>query len=950
MLRLRVPRGLPRLFRAPVFADEEQTQRARTLHRVAWTMIGVASVFLPLLILENPASLVRRSQSLLVVVTVGVGFLELNRRGRTRLGSWLTVAVLLAIVAYQAFPAGGIRAPGIVGFLIIALLAGVLLGPRAGIATALASSAIGLAFVVMERQGLLPPEEQTFSPLAVWMYNSMWLCLAIALQHLVASTLDSALRRREAELRERVHVQQRLRLALDAGAIGVWEHDPETSRITADTRFLELHGIAPTPDRSIAYETWSARVHPEDLPRAEDVLGQLKHGARQVPVEFRIVRTDGSVRNVEGAATAVTDESGRTIRIVGVNADVTDRKHAEMERGRLVRDLTERVKELRLLHAAAHLLRHDRPADGALFQDLVDMIPAAWQFPELCAARIRYRQTEVTSAGFCDSRWCQSTRFTTSDGAGVIDVVYRDDPGQGGVDAFLPEEQNLLDSLAEMLVVHVELRKHQEGLEGLVAMRTHELMIAKQEADRANRAKSDFLAKMSHEIRTPMNAVLGYAQLLERDRSLSEDQHNKIAVILASGDHLLAVINNVLAMSKIEAGGISLTPQAFTLPGLLQEVRLMFTGLASARGSAIVIEETPDLPLAVHGDVAKIRQVLINLLSNAMKFTKHGRIHVRAAAAALAQGGHRISIDVEDTGTGIEPDQLDRIFTAFEQSSLGARAGGTGLGLSISRAFARSMGGDVSVRSQLGIGSTFTFTFEVGDVAAGEAVSSGACAVPVGLETDQTPRRVLIADDETHHRELLDELLTKIGFVTRVVSSGEAAITVHDTWRPDLVLMDLRMPGIGGREAIRRLRAGGAKTPIVVVTASALGETMRDIQDDGANDVVLKPYRQADLLQRIGEWLQVRYVYGREPDTGPSRRVDPGMEAAALALLLRDVPGPLVAELQSAVREARLARIELLAAQVAVHSAEGAEQIRTLARDFRYDSLATALGATRSVE
>jgi DNA-binding response OmpR family regulator len=162
--------------------------------------------------------------------------------------------------------------------------------------------------------------------------------------------------------------------------------------------------------------------------------------------------------------------------------------------------------------------------------------------------------------------------------------------------------------------------------------------------------------------------------------------------------------------------------------------------------------------------------------------------------------------------------------------------------------------------------------------------------------------------------------------------------------------MDLRMPGIGGREAIRRLRSGGASTPIVVVTASALGETMRGIQDDGANDVVMKPYRQADLLQRIGEWLQVRYVYEREPDPGPSRSIDAGMEAAALAGLLREVPSPLVEQLESAVREARVARIELLASQVAAHSTAGAEQIRALARDFRYDSLASALGATRSRE
>jgi signal transduction histidine kinase/CheY-like chemotaxis protein len=653
------------------------------------------------------------------------------------------------------------------------------------------------------------------------------------------------------------------------------------------------------------------------------------------------LREDGTVRHVESAGAVVLDERGRAIRVVGINRDVTARKEAEKEHALLVHNLGERVKELRLLHAAARLLQRDRPSDHVLFQELVDRIPPAWQFPECCEARIAFRDIAVSTAGFRESRWVQSKSFVTTEGVGVIEVAYLTEQAEAAEGPFLAEERALLDSLAELLVGYVELRKHQVRLEELVAMRTQELRVAKEEAERANRAKSTFLATMSHEIRTPMNAILGYAQLLKRDRSLDASQQDKIAVILSSGDHLLSLINNILEISKIEAGRTTLVAEPFHLPALLESVHQMFIGLSRARGIELVFESGDALPLTVEGDAGRIRQVLINLLSNAVKFTERGRIRVQAITESVPPRGYLVTITVEDSGVGVESSDLDRIFGAFEQSDVGARTGGTGLGLAVGREFARLMGGDLTASSKVGEGSVFTFSFQVAASAA--AIDSRGAALPVFLRAKQERPKVLVTDDEADNRRLLQELLTRIGFQVRVAASGEEAIETHGAWNPDLILMDVRMPGIGGIEAIKRLRAAGAKTIMVVFTASWFDGVREEALQAGADEVLLKPYREADLLGRIGELLGVQYIHEEDVAPAPSTKTAEVMRVAALAVLLKGVPEPLVSELHGAVIAARAQRIEQLAAKIGEHSLDAAVQIRDLAREFRYEGLAAAL-------
>ena len=482
--------------------------------------------------------------------------------------------------------------------------------------------------------------------------------------------------------------------------------------------------------------------------------------------------------------------------------------------------------------------------------------------------------------------------------------------------------------LKEVVTVFADITKHRLA---------ESMRVAKETADASNRAKSLFLANMSHEIRTPMNAILGFSQLMLRDPALAPAHRQYMETINRSGEHLLAIINDILEMSKIEAGRVKLNPVPFDLYGMLGDVEQMLRVRADAKGLAFAVERAEGLPRYLVADESRITEILINLLGNAIKFTDRGGVVLRVGATK-EQGAWMLRTEVEDTGRGIAEDEMGRLFKHFEQlSSTRQDEPGTGLGLAISREFARLMGGDITARSTLGEGSVFRAEVPVEECDQ-SAVGIRADLPPVlGLAPDQPAFRVLVADDKSNNRDLLSNLLREVGFETREVADGQEALREYEAWKPHLVLMDLRMPVMDGYEAIRRIRAlpgsGGAR--IVAVSASAFEENRRQARDAGADDFLSKPFREADLFRRIKHLLHLEFTYAA-PATPPA-------SDSAKSSLAREQAMALPEELRREIREATI-RADFDGLQASLERAfkcdpRVAEELKNLASRFDYQKI-----------
>ena len=489
--------------------------------------------------------------------------------------------------------------------------------------------------------------------------------------------------------------------------------------------------------------------------------------------------------------------------------------------------------------------------------------------------------------------------------------------------------------VTEETLAEAELAKHRTNLEQLVAERTTALSLALSQADAANQTKSAFLANMSHEIRTPMNAILGYAQLLKRDPALGASQRRMLEVIHTSGDHLLTLINDILEMSRIEAGRVTLTPEPIRLRDLLWEVELMFRELASRKEINLRFEVEDSLEEVVEGDAGKVRQILINLLSNACKFTGRGAIVVAARTSVPREDGKCVvQVFVEDSGVGIPETDLASIFKSFQQGKPGREVGGTGLGLAISRNFARLMGGDLTVKSREGEGSRFTLSFEARTMEATQARQPIRYPVPSGLVGDGPFPRILIVDDVETNRQLLRDVLTRVGFDTHCVRDGETVLKIYESWRPGLILMDLRLPGLGGIETIRQLRAKGWRGPVFAMTASSEEETETNALEAGADYFVRKPFVEAILLARIGEALDIDYEFTVAP--AGAEDAEPLSRSAEV---FREVPLAVREQVRDAAERARPERLEEIARDLADSVPAAAQLIAALSEDFEFEAL-----------
>ena len=383
---------------------------------------------------------------------------------------------------------------------------------------------------------------------------------------------------------------------------------------------------------------------------------------------------------------------------------------------------------------------------------------------------------------------------------------------------------------------------------------------ARYAAEAANRAKTEFLASMSHELRTPLNGVLGYAQLLARSGGLNPRQARGLEVIQQSGQHLLALINDILDLARIEAGRTELNLEPVNLTDALQTVVNLRQVKAGEKGLGFVFDAGAGLPDAVLADERRLRQVLLNLLGNAIKFTDQGTVTLRASAEAQGASQVLLRFDIEDTGVGMRPEDMKRIFEPFEQvGDVQRRSGGTGLGLAISRALVNDMGGQLQVSSEFGRGTRFRVELPL---TLAQPMHAAAPKVPAAMRYQGPPKRVLVVDDVAVNRALMCDFLVAAGFEVAEASDGGEMLATASTFRPHLILMDSVMPSLDGVEATRRLRrdADFAAVPVIVVSASATAEHRADCLQAGVDVFLTKPVSLEALQAHIGEQLGLSWT------------------------------------------------------------------------------------------
>ena len=667
-------------------------------------------------------------------------------------------------------------------------------------------------------------------------------------------------KRRQSEIALK-ETQQRLALATKAANVGIWDFNPIEGRLIWDERMLELYGMR-ADEFEQTYQAWARTVHPQDLAATEQEFQAAIAGEKEFHTEFRVVQRDGDIRFIEAHATILRDDSGTAVRAIGINFDITERKRTEET----------------LLRREIHLKTAQRI--GRL---------GSWEF-DVTNQKVTWSEEifqifglSPTSDTFTYEQLLQCLHPDDREhhDRAVRQAIYRGQPyaiecriyrPNGDLVYSIARGEPLCDASGN--VTHL-IGTLQDLTEGKLA--EQQLHDAKEAAEYANRAKSEFLALMSHEIRTPMNGVLGLTHLaLQTDLNpLQQDYLNKIQ---RSGQSLLHIINDILDFSKIEVGKLELELVPFQLDDIVTGINNTLSLKAAEKNLDLLFEIDDNVPRCLLGDPLRLSQIAINLAANAIKFTDTGSVAIAISTLIPQSETIRLRFEVRDTGIGLTPPQLENLFEAFTQAdaSTSRKYSGTGLGLAICKRLVTLMGGTIGVNSEAGLGSTFYFELELGYL----------CQLPEDRPPQDMPNlqglKCLVVDDNRPLREGLIKVLQSFSFSAFSASSGRIAIdmlhrAIADEEPFDFILMDRCMPKWNGIETIQKMRVevGTAATPPILMMTAYDREALRaETQGLGIGALLPKPIDRSKLLDAILHVLGYESS-GSSGGTEPYRRYHP---------------------------------------------------------------------------
>jgi PAS domain S-box-containing protein len=754
---------------------------------------------------------------------------------------------------------------------------------------------------------------------------------------------------------------ERWQLLLQGTRDSIFDWNIQTGEITASASFMLGYRAEEQPK---AFNDWVQLLHPQDRDRTLSYVNAYL--ARQQPtyhIEFRMRCRDGQYKWVLSRGQAIWNADGQPLRMVGIHHDISDRKQAELalqtqlQKSLLLSQITDRIRQsldpAQLFRTATAQLGEAMQTSRCLIYEFIDGpaptlplmaeylagpgISSILRLPDVAVDNVFIQQLLTDPRAIaCDDvatdprlatlhDFCRQINTQSALAAGTF---YQTCPN--GIVAvhqcdrlrhWTPDEIELVQLVAAQIGIAIaqarlieQERQQRQALEAS----NRSLMLAKKDADDANQAKSRFLANMSHELRTPLNAILGYTQLLLSDTSLALHQIHYLQIILNNGDYLLSLINDVLNLAKIEAGKQGLAPAPFNLSTLLTSLEHLFQEQARQGNLRLILDRDPTLPNTLITDAQKLRQVVINLLSNALKFTPTGQVTLRVLADPdLSHDSdpptHYLTIQVEDTGVGMTPEEQRRIFRAFEQTAAGQQiSGSTGLGLAISQQLVALLGGRLQVRSQVGQGSLFYFTIPVQYAPEGSDEDLPPNPIITGIADADPPPILLVVDDQATERQLLVDMLTPVGFTVLTASTGAEAIAQWQTQHPDLLIIDLRLGAESGHTVIQQIQAAGDRNPVPIIAISASTDAGDRLDTLGVACPVRmeKPLRRSHLLEQIAALLNLTLVYAC-PLPLPLAKAPPITVAD-----LQVMPQRWIEQLYTFARQCNSDRIDALVAEI----------------------------------